>query len=191
MQPLRGRLTVITAPTMFAGKSERANALCNHAQRRKKRVLRITHSHDVRPHDTDTTAMRHSGERTAHVRRYFSLAAITTELVNETDLFWIDEGQFFADLIPHVQRFLAAGKNVIVSGLYLDSGGRPWGDVMRLAACEPLHEFVLLHADCTQCGAEEAAMHCPRRAVGDDVVMVGGADMYDALCEDCFRKLGV
>lgn len=180
-----GVLTVIAAPTMFAGKSDSGDFICRRAEYKKIPVAKLTHSADVRGGGV-ATSIRHSGLVTSGVTRVSELGAFANDVVSGAQLIWIDEAQFFPDLCEAVSRWLASGKDVVVSGLYLDYNGRPWGKIMECAAQHPLKEFILLHADCTRCHSERSAMYCPRKVQGSDTVLVGGANEYDALCKDCY-----
>lgn len=180
-----GALTVIVAPTMFAGKSDMGDFLCRRAEYKKIPIAKLTHSKDVRGGGT-TTSIRHSGLITTGVTRVSELGALADDVVSGAQVVWIDEAQFFLDLCEAVARWLAAGKDVVVSGLYLDYKGHPWGKIMECASQHPLKEFILLHADCTRCHSERSAMHCPRKVQGADTVLVGGANEYEALCKDCY-----
>lgn len=181
-----GSVTVISAPTMFAGKSDKGESLALEALSNGMVVVRISHAIDMRGVDTPTTSLRHSGLVTPHVHKVARLDGTVDQLVDPAEFVWIDEGQFFEDLCPAVNRWRLKGKEVVVSGLHLDFRGNPWGDVMKVAGSIPLKAFYYLHADCTECGEKKCAMHCPRISESDSVVLVGGKDIYRALCERCF-----
>lgn len=182
----RGSVTVISAPTMFAGKSDQGESLTREALLNGMAVVRISHSIDMRGVDTPTTSLRHSGLVTQGVHKVARLDETVDRLVDQAEFVWIDEGQFFEDLCVAVDRWKSNGKEVVVSGLHLDFRGNPWGNVMKVAAMFPLKAFYYLHADCTECGKKKCAMHCPRIRESESVVLVGGKDIYRALCEMCF-----
>lgn len=187
METSVGKLTVITAPTMFAGKSDKGDYICRRASFQGTKVVKLTHASDVRQGGT-TTALRHSGLVTESLIRVPDLGPDTDEVVRGAGLVWLDEAQLFKDLCSAVSRWLSMGIDVVVSGLYLDYKGDPWGDVMKCASQHPLKEFHLLHADCTRCRSEATAMHCPRIVSGEGTVLIGGKNEYAALCETCYIK---
>lgn len=182
----RGNVTVITAPTMFAGKSDKGYLLSRDAELNGKRVIRLSHAIDMRGVDTPTTSLRHSGFVTPDVHKVSCLDESVDRLVADFDFVWIDEGQFFDGLLDAVRRWMLLGKDVVVSGLYLDFRGNPWGDLMDVVRSLPLREFHYLHADCTVCHEKKCAMHCPRIVASESVVLVGTKDIYKALCDKCF-----
>lgn len=183
----QGGVTIVTSPTMFAGKSDRGEYLTRRAEVAGKRVFRLSHVIDMRTKDTATTSLRHSGFLTQNVFKTAALGPDIDGMLDEVDFVWIDEAQFFGtDLISAVRRWAKAGKEVVVTGLHLNYLGEKWGHVIDLAENMPLRAIEYLHAYCTRCHAPESAMHCPRIVRGDGDVLVGGKETYAALCGQCF-----
>lgn len=94
----------------------------------------------------------------------------------------VDEGQFFSDLLPAVERFLQDGKSVWVAGLNGSWAQRPLGHMLDLV---PLaDEVVFLRALCMDCrDGTLASFTC--RLVADAStpdVEVGAGDKYVPVC---------
>jgi thymidine kinase len=95
----------------------------------------------------------------------------------------LDESQFFDDSLPEVAEQLAlSGIRVIAAGLDMDSKGKPFGPMPRMLA---IADFITkLSAICVKCGAQ--ATHSYRKTDEIETIMVGGKDMYEPRCRDCF-----
>lgn len=97
------------------------------------------------------------------------------------DVVGVDEAQFFADLVPAVRAFLAAGKIVWVAGLNGDFQQRPMGDLLALI---PLADNVLyLRALCLLCRDKTRASFTKRLDGGNHALVdIGAGDKYIAVC---------
>ncbi len=95
----------------------------------------------------------------------------------------IDEIQFIPGKIVEVCAQLRdRGIRVIVAGLDMDFRREPFGEIGDLLAIAD--EVVKLKAVCRDCG--ENALFTKRLTDGQDVVQVGGAQDYTAVCEHCY-----
>ena len=75
------------------------------------------------------------------------------------------------------------GVRVIVAGLDLDFRRRPFGPIPELMA---VAEHVdKMHAVCVRCGA--AAQYSQRIAGGEQQVLVGDTEAYEARCRRCYN----
>lgn len=111
------------------------------------------------------------------------------EIISKTegmDVVGIDEAQFFDDELVDVCEDLAnQGKRVIVSGLDIDSFGKPFGPMPGIMAKA---EFITkLHAICIKCG--ELAHYSHRKATGNKKVVLGAEEAYEALCRLCYNQI--
>lgn len=105
----------------------------------------------------------------------------------------IEEAQFFGDgLAPVVQRLLAEGRLVYVTGLNQDFRGEPFGVMPTLMSLAD--ELSLLTAICQKCHG--VATRTQRIIDGapapwdSPLILVGGADYYEARCPDCHQVPG-
>ncbi|MDO8847116.1 MAG: thymidine kinase [Coriobacteriia bacterium] len=105
----------------------------------------------------------------------------------------IEEAQFFGEgLVPVVQRLLAEGRLVYVTGLNQDFRGEPFGVMPTLMALAD--EMSLLTAICQKCHG--VATRTQRVIDGQPapwsspLILVGGADYYEARCPDCHEVPG-
>lgn len=105
------------------------------------------------------------------------------ELVGNAQVVGIDEAQFIeGDVAGLVRRLANKGKRVVVAGLDTDYRGVPF-EPMPAIMCEA--EFVTkLTAICHNCGAP--AHRTQRLGGGTERVIVGGGQMYEARCRNCW-----
>jgi thymidine kinase len=114
------------------------------------------------------------------VVRASALADVEAE-VAKADVIGIDEGQFFPDIVSFCERMANRGKIVIVAALDGTFQRKPFGDVLGLV---PLAESVVkLNAVCMTC-LQDAAFSA-RLSSEEEVVVVGGAEKYVAVCRNC------
>lgn len=105
----------------------------------------------------------------------------------------VEEAQFFGEgLVPVVRRMLAEGHLVYVTGLNQDFRGEPFGVMPTLMALAD--EMSLLTAICQKCHG--VATRTQRVIDGkpapwdSPLILVGGADYYEARCPDCHEVPG-
>jgi len=95
----------------------------------------------------------------------------------------IDEAHFFgAALTPIVSRLRS--RRLIIAGVHLDHRGEPFEPFPSLLP--HADERLQLFAPCARCS--QPAIHSHRKVKTGDRITVGGADLYDPLCEACFRS---
>ena len=100
-----------------------------------------------------------------------------------TDVFGIDEAQFFDDKLLKVALELAdKGKRVIIAGLDMDFAGKPFGTMPYLLAVAD--EITKVHAICVQC--KGLALYSYRLNKNKEQVVLGNE--YEPRCRKCFNK---
>lgn len=175
----QGWIEVIAGP-MFSGKSEEL-------------IRRVTRYHLARvPTQTfkpaldnryaDREVVSHSRLSTA-AQPVVDSSELLQAVEDRTVVVGIDEAQFFDNGLVEVARLLArAGKNVIAAGLDLDYLRRPFGPMPTLM----LHaEYVTKTlAVCHRCGGP--GLFTQRVIEGDDLVVLGAEDSYEARCRRCY-----
>ncbi len=177
-----GCIEVITGG-MFSGKSEEL-------VRRLRRALIASQRVQVFRIATDTRGGEGDVLRTRDNR---SLSAVTVTSSGEmrerlslgVEVVGIDEAQFFdRGLVELVTELADIGVRVIVAGLDLDFRRRPFGPIPELLA---IAEYVdKMHAVCVRCGA--AAQYSQRIAAGEQQVLVGDMEAYEARCRRCYAS---
>jgi thymidine kinase len=190
---MAGALSVICGP-MFAGKTTRLLAAVDAWEAARGRAIIITPAWDRRYHavGSDAHVITHDGvRRAAHAAADAGEAAsLVSGAIDDPAragaklLVVIDEAHFFgAALAPAVRAWILAGAHVLVCGVELDHRGEPFEPFPTLLA--EADEVVKLASRCARCGGP--ARHSQRMNASGDRIVVGGADLYEARCRNCFE----
>jgi thymidine kinase len=109
------------------------------------------------------------------------LSDIKMDTLSLASVIAIDEGQFFPDLPQFCEKMANMGMTCIVSALDGTFERQPFPDVVRLI---PLAETVVkLNSVCMVC---HKSASFTRRIVSErKVEMIGGSDIYEAVCRGC------
>ena len=178
-RPNSGWIEVITG-SMFSGKSEELIRRLRRAQIAKRKVQIFKPKIDNRYSDDHITS--HSDMRIPSVN-LSSSRELLAQVLDETEVVGIDEGQFFDSELPAVCSTLAdQGKRVIVAGLDQDYLGKPFEPMPQLLSIAEYITKTL--AICMVCG--EPANHTQRLVKSQELVLVGATDAYEARCRRCF-----
>ena len=179
-------LQVIIGP-MFSGKT---TELCRRVQRLRTitdNILVINHSSDKRygaaadtlSHDKTFKCPSIPVEELSHL--YDEPQYIAAEHI------FINEAQFFKDLFTFCQISVEKhNKKVSVFGLDGDFRRKPFGDILKLI---PIADNITkLSALCSQCGDGTQGLFTKRIVAAKDQVLIGGEDMYQAVCRRHYLK---
>jgi thymidine kinase len=184
-----GRLEVV-AGVMFSGKSEELIRRVRRALIAKRRVL-VFKSHLDARYEGLFKVSSHTGvaleavpiDRSEEILRLVT-AADGVEVVAVDEVQFLDAG--IVDVATHLAE---RGIQVILAGTDTDFRGEPFGMMGHLMAIA--EEVTKLQAICVVCG--DLACRNQRLVDGrparwnSPVVMVGGADSYEARCRHCFQ----
>lgn len=170
---------------MFSGKSEELLRRLRRALIARQRVQVFRIATDTRGGEGDV--LRTRDNRSLSAETVASSDEMREKLMLGVEVVGIDEAQFFdKGLVDLVTELADLGVRVIVAGLDLDFRRRPFGPIPELMA---IAEYVdKMHAVCVRCGA--AAQYSLRIAGGDQQVLVGDMEAYEARCRRCFNSSG-
>lgn len=175
-----GWIEVVVGP-MFSGKSEELIRRLRRAEIARQRVQIFKPAIDERYAANEIVSHSGLGIPSDTVIR---AAEIMDKVQPRTEVIGIDEAQFLGDEVVDVATKLAnLGKRVIVAGLDTDYRGRPFEPMPRLLAVA--EEITKLLAICVRCG--NPAVHTQRLVESDELVVVGGGNIYEARCRRCFE----
>ena len=179
-RPNSGWIEVITG-SMFSGKSEELIRRVRRAQIARQRVQLFKPRVDDRYAQDEIVShsdMKMPSQTVATARE------ILERLDDRTEVVAVDEAQFFdASLVGIVEGLANRGLRVIVAGLDQDYTGRPFDPMPQLLAVAEYVDKML--AIGMRCGAP--ANRSQRLVESRDVVVVGGAEQYEARCRRCFQ----
>jgi thymidine kinase len=178
-RPNQGWIEVIVG-SMFSGKSEELIRRLRRAQIARQKVQIFKPGIDTRyseDHIVSHSEMRVPAAPVASSR------LLLEQVLPETEVVGIDEGQFFDPELPMICNTLAdQGKRVIVAGLDQDYLGKPFEPMPQLLAIAEYITKTL--AICMVCG--NPANHTQRLVASKDRVLVGASGLYEARCRVCF-----
>ena len=176
-----GYLEIILGP-MFSGKTTRLIERYKAYTYIGKRVVVVNYSLDKRYSHT----MLSSHDR-IEIPCIFADSlmetAFTTEVI-DADVVLINEGQFFADLVPAVHQMIdKQKKHVYVCGLDGDFRRERFGTILDLVPfCDRVEK---LSAFCAQCRNGIPAIFSNRITAESSQVVIG-SDNYRPLCRACY-----
>lgn len=166
--------------SMFSGKTEEIIRRLKRAEIARQQVEIFKPAIDVRYHMHDIVS--HNNQNRIRSTPVESSSSILL-LAGDAQVVGIDEAQFFDDALPQVaERLAAQGKRVIVAGLDMDFTGAPFGPIPHLLA--KAEYITKLHAICARCGG--LASYSYRKAGGEQKILLGELDSYEARCRSCF-----
>lgn len=176
----KGWIEVISG-SMFSGKTEELIRRLKRAEFAKQKIEIFKPAIDMRYDDEQVVSHDANTVPSTPVPSSSNILL----LANDVDVIGIDEAQFFDDELPRVCKDLAnRGLRVIVAGLDMDFKGKPFGPIPHLMA---MAEYVSkVHAICVDCG--DLAILSHRKIESQELVLLGEAEAYEALCRSCFRK---
>jgi thymidine kinase len=170
----------VIAGSMFSGKSEELIRRLNRARIARQKVQVFKPKIDARYSHEEIAS--HSGQKHGSTP-VSTTAEMMSQILEDTQVVGIDEGQFFDMAIVDAVNLLAErGKRVIVAGLDQDYTGKPFEPMPQLLS---VAEFITkTHAICVKCGS--TANYSQRTVESEARVEVGAADKYEARCRQCF-----
>ncbi len=163
---------------MFSGKTSELLRRIRRYMVAKKTCAVIKYSKDIR-----YSPMASTHDKVEHVAYSLDSLEQSDDIFYAHDVIGIDEGQFFNNIIDVCEKWANKGKIIIVAALDATFERKPFGKICELVAkCE---NVIKLTAICN-CGAEAPFTH--RIVAGNEVEMIGGSDIYVALCRKCYNE---
>jgi thymidine kinase len=184
---LTGGWMEVIAGVMFSGKSEELMRRVRRSMIAKKRVQVFKSHLDDRYAGGIFAVGSHDG-RTIEAVPVDSSQQIALRLDPLAQVVAIDEVQFLDAGIVQVASDLALrGRRVIMAGIDTDFRGEPFGPMPQLLCVAEVVDK--LHAICVLCGApasrNQRLIDGKPARYDDPIVMVGGAEAYEARCRAC------
>lgn len=154
----------------------------------KKKCIIIKWSGDDRFTKQDVV-ISHSGLSVSDVECKNITSVKLDELVKsgaliEYDVVGIDEGQFFDNIDNVAIALSAAGCIVLISALNGTSDRKLFGNIYKLFPY--LTSCVWKNAICMDCGSEYGC-YSYTTVQHQGAILVGGSDIYKALCKTCYE----
>tara|TARA_B100001093_G_scaffold83901_1_gene75418 strand:+ start:7259 stop:7813 length:555 start_codon:yes stop_codon:yes gene_type:complete len=180
----KGYLKVILGP-MFSGKTTELVRIYNKYMGCDIPCSVINHSNDKR---YDSSKMSTHSQIMIDSINTDSLLSAINPILQTTQVFIINEGQFFSDLYEAVLILLKSNKTVYVCGLDGDFKRDKFGDILDII---PLSDdIVKLKGICTICKKNES-IFTHRTVKNESQVLIGEKDMYMSLCRKCYNHVNL
>lgn len=168
---------------MFAKKTTWLIKKYQRAQSRNQSVCAIKPSLDCRYYNGEISIVTHDGLRIPAIS-LCNMQGVLQGVGNASHVY-IDEGQFFPDLVDGCDKLAAAGKHVYVAALNGTAEQHSWPIVAELMAHADMIRF-LAAGPCARCGHRTAPFTARRpTAIREGTIQVGGADVYEPVCRKC------
>ena len=172
---------------MFSGKT---SELIRRLKRLKvigKNILVVNSAKDTR--SPDEVLKTHDNVKFNCHKVYDLFDIVHTHDFEMADIIAIDEAQFYPRLKKFVDYCLFEKKDVIVAGLDADSFQRKWGEILD---CIPMAcEVTKLSALCMRCNNWNSGPFTKRIVDNKELELIGGSDMYIAVCRKHLESLDI
>jgi len=169
---------------MYAGKTSKLISIYEKNQAAGISTCVINYIEDKRYHDNKMSTHDRKMISCLPVQKIYDVFETDTTLLDSTDAFIINEGQFFSDLYDVVKLLVNVHhKKVYVCGLDGDYKMKKFGQMLDLI---PIADHVeKLHAVCTLC---KAPASFTKRLTNETAQKVIGSDNYIPVCRACHLK---
>lgn len=167
---------------MYSGKTSKLIAIYNRYKNSDIPVCVINYEGDTRYHDELMSSHDRQMIPCHRVKNIYDVFKADPHLLKTTDIYLINEGQFFSDLFEVVKLLVVShGKTVYVGGLDGDFEKNKFGQITDLISLSD--DYEKLFAVCSNCKGKAAFT---KRLTSDkDQVLIGGEDMYIPVCRKC------
>ena len=170
---------------MFSGKTGKLLALKKQFDLAGVQSVVINHSSDDRFSESNTDVYSHDRQSTACTSCARLYDFHDPKLTTSTEVFLINEGQFFDDIVEWTRQMVSCpqSKKVFICGLDADYERRPFGTWLQLL---PIADHIeKLSSVCTGCRKKPAIFSS--RLTSELAQIVIGTDSYEPLCRTCFE----
>lgn len=192
-----GKLTTITGP-MFSGKTTELLRIYSREEIGKRKSLLFKPAMDNRY--SESKVVNHDGRaipanivKTSEEIYQTTMDYLESEENRASALVnvFIDEVQFFdSDILDVIKKLTNKEINVFTSGLNQTYLGDPFpfkDGKNHIGFLMAISDYVIhLDAVCNNCG--EAATKTYRKGEQKETVIIGGTDLYQARCVNCFKQ---
>jgi thymidine kinase len=150
----------------------------------KKQPLCINFSGDNRYGNISENNMYNHNSNFVQCIHVTHLADVNEQLICDSDVILINEGQFFDDLVEYCTKWCDEyKKHIVVCGLDGDFKRRPFGKILDLI---PLADHVeKINAFCASCANGKKAIFTKRITNEEEQYLIG-TNNYIAVCRKCY-----
>lgn len=169
---------------MFSGKTSELISEYKRWHNIKKNIFMINYADDNRYGD-DNFVYSHDKQKVPCIKTTKLMDLHndnqTYDILNDTDVILVNEGQFFPDLIEFCKFWCdEQNKNIVVCGLDGDYLRRPFGQMNDLITIAD--DVVKLKAFCKICNDGTEAIFTKRLTNSQEKILIGETDIYMPVC---------
>ena len=187
---MTGQLDLVLG-CMFSGKSTELIRRIRLYRLIKKNILVISHTADARYDRSEVHVVTHNQDKEMALKTSELLPLLHTHDYNTADIIFIDEGQFFKDIVPFIKQAVDIhAKHVVVSALDGDFNRTPFENISSLISIADT--YTKLTALCPLCCDGTPAIYSkllihPANATPERM-LVGGEETYMSVCRRHYNK---
>lgn len=174
----------LTIGPMFSGKTTKLvnNYYSYMEDNCGSRVLMINHSFDTRY--SEETISTHDKDTKIKCSMLSNLKNITPDYINTNNVsaIFINEGQFFEDIVDWVISIRKTIVDVYISGLDGDYEQKPFGKFLEIIPYAT--KITKLTSKCYKCNCKYAAFTI-RSNSDQKQIIIGNHDIYKPICANC------
>ena len=167
---------------MYSGKTTKLIDIYNDYREQNVEVCVINYINDDRYHDELMSSHDQKMIPCHKVKSIFDVFLKNPDILENIDVYLINEGQFFKDIYDTVKLLVEIhGKTVFVVGLDGDFLMKKFGQITDLIPlCD---KYEKLYAECSKCG--KPASFTERITADTTQVIIGSSDIYIPVCRNC------
>ena len=177
---MSGTLDIILGP-MYAGKSTKLINIYRKNSSLMKRICVVNYSEDNR-YSTDSLCT-HDGDKIPSVKLDSLSVLKNNDYLQNFDMFIIDEGQFYLDLVEVCNFLVNSDKDIVVAGLSSDFQMKQFGQLINLLPFRNKVEKISTH--CRFCS--NRAYFTKRLTKETDQKIIGN-NIYAPVCRLCHAR---
>ena len=177
---MSGTLDIILGP-MYAGKSTKLINIFRKNSLLMKRICVINYSEDNRY--ANDSLCTHDGDKIPSVKLESLSILKNNDYLQNYDMFIIDEGQFYSDLVDVCKYLVDCKKDIVVAGLSSDFQMKQFGQLINLIPfCNNVEK---ISTDCRFCS--KRAYFTKRLTKEKDQKIIGN-NIYAPVCRLCHSR---
>lgn len=176
----KGYLHLILGP-MFAGKSTKLFNIIENLKEKNESFLLIKHISDERYNSNTTNIITHDKKIMDCIGLDRLLNIIGDEKYINSKYIFIDEGQFFPDIIKFIDIALEKDyKNIYITGLNGDSNRKPFHNISKLISVAD--KVNILQSKCNYCANK--GIFTLRTVHKQKKILIGDDKIYKSVCRN-------
>ena len=170
---------------MFSGKSSELLKIITNYNRMKIPICVINHSLDKRYGENQV--ITHDKKSHPCFQTDALMKVVETDKFKESQGVFVEEGQFFDDLIQFYEKCMKDNKKLYIAALNGDFQQNPMGHINALySKCDTINKFNAYCSVCLNDGKQKTAIFTKRIIDSKDVILIDSKESYIPVCRHHF-----